>query len=160
MTSIEDSRIPADLLPDDPAPECPDPPAPVPPRISVVVPPLNESHNIGWVLARLSRDLHEVILVDGRSVDGTVAAATGDIAVIIDAEGSMDPVEIPGLVGALLAGADVVKGSRAAAGGGSSDLPTVRRLRNRVLTFAANLVYRQSWRELCYGYAARVGGLA
>ena len=34
----------------------------------------------------------------------------------------MDPAEIPGLVGALLAGADVVKGSRAAAGGGSTDL--------------------------------------
>ncbi|MBN9099996.1 MAG: hypothetical protein J0I49_18060 [Pseudonocardia sp.] len=121
MTSIEDSRIPADLLPDDPAPECPDPPAPVPPRISVVVPTLNESHDIGWVLARLPRDLHEVILVDGRSVDGT---------------------------------ADVVKGSRVAVGAGSSDLPTVRRLGNQVLTFAANLVYRQSWRELCYGYAA------
>lgn len=182
MTSIEDSRIPADLLLDDPAPGCSDPAPRRPPRISVVVPTLNESRNIGWVLARLPQDLHEVILVDGCSVDGTVAVAvevrpgirildqplrgkgaalavglaavTGDIAVVIDADGSMDPVEIPGLVGALLSGADVVKGSRAAAGGGSSDLSIVRRLGNRALTFAANRVYRQSWRELCYGYAA------
>lgn len=179
MTSIEDSRIPTDLLLDDPAAECP---GAAPPRISVVVPTLNESRNIGWVLARLPRDLHEVILVDGCSVDGTVAAAekarpgirvlvqplrgkgaalavglaaaTGDIAVVMDADGSMDPVEIPGFVGALLSGADVVKGSRAAAGGGSNDLSMVRLLGNRALTFAANRIYRQSWRELCYGYAA------
>jgi glycosyltransferase involved in cell wall biosynthesis len=152
------------------------------PRVSVVVPTLNEEHNIGWVLRRLPADLHEVIVVDGRSSDDTVgaarrarpdvriaaqtargkgaalakglAAATGDIAVMIDADGSMDPAEIPGLVGALLAGADVVKGSRAAAGGGSTDLSALRQLGNWGLTFVANRLYRQNWRELCYGYAA------
>jgi hypothetical protein len=163
------------------------PSAPVPgrdpqPSVSVVVPTLNEEKNIGWVLRRLPADLHEVIVVDGRSVDDTVAAAravrpnvriieqtargkgaalakglaavTGDIAVMIDADGSMDPAEIPGLLGALLSGADVVKGSRAAAGGGSTDLSPVRRLGNWGLTFLTNRVYRQNWRELCYGYAA------
>lgn len=152
------------------------------PAVSVVVPTLNEEKNIGWVLRRLPADLHEVIIVDGRSVDDTVAAAraarpdvriveqtargkgaalakglaaaTGDIAVMIDADGSMDPAEIPALVGALLAGADVVKGSRAAAGGGSTDLSALRRLGNWGLTFCANRLYRQHWRELCYGYAA------
>jgi glycosyltransferase involved in cell wall biosynthesis len=152
------------------------------PRVSVVIPTLNEARNIGWVLSRLPADLHEVIIVDGRSTDDTVAAArrarpevrvlaqtargkgaalatglaaaTGDIAVMLDADGSMDPAEIPGLVGALLAGADVVKGSRAAAGGGSTDLSRLRRLGNWGLTFLANRLYRQHWRELCYGYAA------
>jgi glycosyltransferase involved in cell wall biosynthesis len=150
--------------------------------VSVVLPTLNEEKNLGWVLARMPADLHEIILVDGRSTDATVATAkrlrpdirlvlqhargkgaalalglaqaTGDIAVVLDADGSMDPAEIPGMVGALLAGADVVKGSRAAADGGSLDLTTLRRLGNRGLTFLANRVYRQSWRELCYGYAA------
>jgi glycosyltransferase involved in cell wall biosynthesis len=150
--------------------------------VSVVLPTLNEEKNLGWVLARMPADLHEIILVDGRSTDATAATAkrlrpdirlvlqhargkgaalalglaqaTGDIAVVLDADGSMDPAEIPGMVGALLAGADVVKGSRAAAGGGSLDLTTLRRLGNRGLTFLANRVYRQSWRELCYGYAA------
>jgi glycosyltransferase involved in cell wall biosynthesis len=152
------------------------------PRVSVVVPTLNEEKNIGWVLSRLPADLHEVILVDGRSVDGTVATArqirrdvrvlnqpargkgaalamglanvTGDIAVMIDADGSMDPAEIPGLVGALLSGADVVKGSRATAGGGSHDLSLLRKIGNWGLTFVANRLYKMNWRELCYGYAA------
>jgi glycosyltransferase involved in cell wall biosynthesis len=152
------------------------------PRVSVVIPTLNEERNIGWVLERLPADIHEVTIVDGRSTDDTVGAArrvrpdvrvlaqtargkgaalakglaavTGDIAVMIDADGSMDPAEIPGLVGALLAGADVVKGSRAAAGGGSTDLSWLRRLGNWGLTFLANRLYRQNWRELCYGYAA------
>jgi glycosyltransferase involved in cell wall biosynthesis len=143
---------------------------------------MNEGRNIGWVLSRMPAGLHEVILVDGRSMDNTVAVArkacpdirvinqrargkgaalavglgavTGDIAVMIDADGSMDPAEIPALVGALLAGADVVKGSRATAGGGSRDLSGLRKAGNRGLTYVANRIYGQSWRELCYGYAA------
>lgn len=152
------------------------------PRISVVVPAKDEQLNVGWVLGRLPAGLHEVILVDGKSVDDTVgearrvrpglrvisqrstgkgaalaiglAAVTGDIAVIIDADGSMDPAEIFGLVGALLSGADVVKGSRATSGGDSQDLSSLRKLGNRGLTYVANRLYRQAWRELCYGYAA------
>jgi glycosyltransferase involved in cell wall biosynthesis len=155
---------------------------PAGPRVSVVIPTLNEALNIAWVLRRLPADLHEVVLVDGRSTDDTVAVAcavrpgvrvlrqtargkgaalalglaqvTGDIAVMIDADGSMDPAEIPALVGALLSGADVVKGSRATSGGGSTDLTPLRRAGNRGLTTLANLSYGQRWRELCYGYAA------
>lgn len=155
------------------------PPAP---RVSVVIPTLNEEQNIAWVLRRLPPDMHEVILVDGRSTDRTIEVArgvrpdlrvvsqpargkgaalalglaevTGDIAVMIDADGSMDPAEISALVGALTAGADVVKGSRLAAGGGSTDLTLVRRLGNWALTFLANRLYHRNWRELCYGYAA------
>jgi glycosyltransferase involved in cell wall biosynthesis len=45
------------------------------PRVSVVIPALNEAANIPHVFARLPRDLHELILVDGGSVDATVDAA-------------------------------------------------------------------------------------
>jgi hypothetical protein len=152
------------------------------PRISVVIPALNEAENLPWVLRRLPLDVHEVVLVDGNSTDDTVAvaraeaatirivrqhakgkgaalasgllAATGDVVVMIDADGSMDPTEIPGLVGALLAGADVAKGSRYVVGGGSADLTRLRAAGNRLLTWAGRLLYGQRWSELCYGYAA------
>lgn len=153
-----------------------------PPRISVVIPTLNEESNIAWVLDRIDGSVDEVVLVDGRSDDATVdiarrtradvrvleqpvpgkgaalalglCAASGDIIVMMDGDGSMDPVEVPGFVGALLSGADVAKGSRNAAGGGSRDMSVVRRFGNRALTGLTNRTYRLRWSELCYGYAA------
>lgn len=151
------------------------------PSVSVVVPTLNESRNLPWVLPRID-PTYEVVLVDGGSRDGTVEvatvlrpdivvvsqdapgkgaalvcgmlAATGDIVVVIDADGSMDPLEIPAFVGVLMSGVDVVKGSRYLPGAGSEDLTVVRTLGNRALTVASNLLFRQRWSELCYGYAA------
>jgi len=46
-----------------------------PPPISVVIPALNEARNLPHVLAQMPNWLHEIILVDGHSVDDTVAAA-------------------------------------------------------------------------------------
>ena len=45
------------------------------PRVSVVVPALNEALNLPHVLALMPPNIHEVILIDGYSVDGTVAVA-------------------------------------------------------------------------------------
>ena len=58
----------------------------------------------------------------GAALGAGFAAATGDIVVMLDADGSMDPVDIPDYVGALLAGADFVKGTRFAPGGGTDDM--------------------------------------
>ena len=44
------------------------------PRVSIVVPAKNEARNLELILPRLP-DVHEVILVDGHSVDGTVEVA-------------------------------------------------------------------------------------
>ena len=46
-----------------------------PPRISVVIPALNEGRNHPHVLAQMPNGLHEIILVDGHSVDDTVTVA-------------------------------------------------------------------------------------
>lgn len=152
------------------------------PRISVVIPTLNEAKNLPSVLKSLPDEVDEVIIVDGRSTDDTVAVAlacrpdvkivlqdgrgkgnalacgfravTGDITVMLDADGSTDPCEIPRFVEALVAGADVAKGSRFMPGGGSDDMTFLRRLGNRMLTAMVNLIWRVHYTDLCYGYMA------
>jgi glycosyltransferase involved in cell wall biosynthesis len=152
------------------------------PRVSVVIPTLNEARNLPHVFAGMPADVHEVIVVDGHSVDDTVAvakelwpdvrivmqtrrgkgnalacgfaAATGDIIAMVDADGSADAGEIPHFVKALVEGADFAKGSRFAKGGGSSDITRFRRLGNWVLIAAVNRVYGTKFTDLCYGYNA------
>jgi glycosyltransferase involved in cell wall biosynthesis len=150
------------------------------PRVSVVIPTLNEEKNVAWVLERLPAVVDEVVLVDGRSTDDTIAvarsarpdirvvletqpgkgaalragfaAARGEFIVMIDADGSMDPGEIERFVEALRDGCDFVKGSRFAAGGGTDDISRVRRMGNDALRTAVNLLYRTNFTDLCYGY--------
>jgi glycosyltransferase involved in cell wall biosynthesis len=152
------------------------------PKVSVVIPTLNEARNLPCVFSRLPTGLHEVIVVDGHSVDDTLsaarrlrpevriiaqnrrgkgnalacgfAAATGDIIVMVDADGSADPAEIPRFVRALLDGADYAKGSRFGEGGGSSDITRLRRAGNRALNLLVNLLCRTRYSDLCYGYNA------
>ncbi|OAE00901.1 glycosyl transferase family 2 [Arthrobacter sp. OY3WO11] len=150
--------------------------------ISVVIPTLNEAQNIPWVLRRMPLYVDEVVIVDGRSTDNTVgvaralrkdivvvnelrkgkgvalrsgfAAAKGDIIVMLDADGSMDPREIGWFVSPLQHDYDFVKGSRYVTGGGSEDLTWLRRTGNRALTGLANAVLRSNYSDLCYGYIA------
>jgi glycosyltransferase involved in cell wall biosynthesis len=150
------------------------------PRISVVIPTLNEARNLPYVFKSIPFDIHEIIVVDGYSIDDTLAvvrqlrpearivmqtrrgkgnalacgciAATGDIIALIDADGSNDAAEIPEFVTALLAGADFAKGTRFAKGGGSTDITKLRRLGNRMLTAVVNLLYGVRYTDLCYGF--------
>jgi glycosyltransferase involved in cell wall biosynthesis len=152
------------------------------PIITVVMPTLNEAANLPHVLTRMPDIVDEIVLVDGHSIDDTVAvarsirpeirvvfqdrrgkgnalacgfaAASGDIIVMLDADGSTDPAEIPRFVEALLDGADFAKGSRYAPGGHSYDITATRALGNRVLSGTVNLLFRTSYTDLCYGYNA------
>jgi glycosyltransferase involved in cell wall biosynthesis len=157
------------------------PTVPAWPSVSVVIPTLNEAANLPLVLAEVPLE-YEVVVVDGPSTDGTrdvarrlrpdatiltqrrkgkgdalargFAAATGDIIVMLDADGSADPAEIPRFVDALLAGADFAKGSRFLPGGGSSDITLLRKLGNAALTGGVNTIFDCDYTDLCYGYNA------
>jgi glycosyltransferase involved in cell wall biosynthesis len=153
------------------------------PRVSVVIPAKNEAHNIGWVLERLPPAVDEVVLVDGHSSDGTieaarrvrpdvvvvldgigkgaalragVAAASGDIVVMLDADGSMDPEELQRFIEAIEDGHDLAKGSRFLPhpGAGTADMTPLRDAGNRALLLLANTLFRTAHTDLCYGYAA------
>ncbi len=151
------------------------------PTISIVVPARNEAKNLEVILPQLP-EVHEVILVDGNSVDGTVEtaqrvlpgikivhqtrkgkgnalacgfeAATGDIIVMFDADGSADPKEIPAFIETLVKGADVAKGSRFRKGGGSEDLTLFRSGGNLGLNLICNIILGTKYSDLCYGYNA------
>ncbi len=152
------------------------------PSVSVVIPTLNEAMNLPWVLRRMPSYVDEVVIVDGRSLDSTVevaralrldvvvvaephpgkgvavragfAACTGDIIVMLDADGSMDPQEIGWFVSPLQHDFDFVKGSRYVTGGGSEDLTWLRDTGNRMLTGLTNTMLRSNFSDLCYGYIA------
>jgi glycosyltransferase involved in cell wall biosynthesis len=155
---------------------------PAAPQVSVVIPTLNEALNLPHVFARLPRDIYEIVIVDGNSTDGTVEVARelypdvrivgqdrrgkgnalacgfnacrGDIIVMIDADGSQRPEEIPAFVDALMRGADFAKGSRFMEGGGSDDITWSRRAGNWFFTRTANLLYGSRYTDLCYGLNA------
>jgi hypothetical protein len=155
---------------------------PAEPTVTVVMPALNEAESIGWVVENLPGWVDELVLVDGQSIDHTVsvvrrlepttvvvhqtdkgkgsalragfAAATSDIIVTIDADGSTDPREIPRFVEALRNGADFAKGSRHMVGGGSRDFTLIRRLGNIAFVALSNLLFGHKFTDLLYGYVA------
>jgi glycosyltransferase involved in cell wall biosynthesis len=149
-------------------------------NISVVIPVFNESGSLRGVLDSLPDDLFEVIVVDGNSMDNTLAiaevhpkvskvlkqksrgkgaalsagfaAASGELIAIIDADGSMDPGELLRFL-ECISDNDIVKGSRYLPNGGSSDITLVRSVGNKTLTWIANKLFCQNWTDMAYGFA-------
>ena len=152
------------------------------PTISTVIPARNEASNLQYVLPHIPSIVSEIILVDGHSTDDTIAvaqqllptiriieqvgegkgnairaglaASTGDIVVLLDADGSTHPHEIPRFVEALVDGNDFAKGSRFAKGGGSHDITLLRSTGNYVLRKLVNMLFKAQFSDLCYGYNA------
>jgi len=148
----------------------------------VVVPTLNEAGSLAWVLGRIPQWVSEVVLVDGLSTDHTeivarglradlrvihqarpgkglalragFAAASGEVIVMIDGDGSTDPAEMTRFVEALGRGAEFVKGSRNLPGGGSQDWTRLRRAGNSAFVSIVNRLYGCAFTDLCYGYCA------
>lgn len=151
------------------------------PRISVVIPIFNEAENLRYILPRIPSNVSEVILVDGQSTDDSLTVARqllpsihieqaekgkgealkvgfkackGEIIVMLDGDGSVDPNGIPRLIEALLAGNDFAKGSRFIRGGGSYHITPLRLLGSYGLNVLANKLFRMHTSDLCSGFNA------
>ena len=153
-------------------------------RTTVVIPSRNEGNSV-IALATAARPwCDEVIVVDGHSTDGSparlqaigvtviqdggrgkgdairrgLAAASGDVVVTMDADGSHDPAAIPSLVAPIASGdADMVIGCRMR--GGSDEFAGtwtmfVRLWGNNFLTQVINTRFRTSLTDTQNGFRA------
>ena len=153
-------------------------------RVSILIPALNEARNLESLLRSIHiglPEISEIIVVAGSSIDDTAIVAatlgakvlvqratgkgdamrqgfasahTGDIIVMMDADGSNRPEEIPRLVEAVVNGADIAKGSRFLRGGGSADLTRVRKIGNKLFVSLVNLFWSGQYTDICYGFLA------
>lgn len=152
------------------------------PSVSVVIPALNEERNLPFLAESMPPQIDEIIVVTGDSQDNTTAegrrlwphgthvrqsrrgkgnalacgfaAASGDVIVTLDADGSADPAQIPRLVEALVAGADFAKGSRFARGNRRADITWLRAVGNKLLNGLVNVLFRADYTDVCYGFGA------
>ncbi|MGC8628742.1 MAG: glycosyltransferase family 2 protein [Candidatus Micrarchaeia archaeon] len=120
---------------------------------------------------------YEIIVVDKYSKDGTakvakklgarvlfdkegkgsalvkgLKTAKGDILVSMDADLSNEPKELELLISAIDIGYDVCLGSRFIVGGGSEDMPLIRRLGNKFFVWLVNVLFNAHYSDMCYGY--------
>lgn len=152
--------------------------------VAVVIAAKDEEGSIGEVLETATPYADEVLVVDGHSRDRTraialersarviqdhgrgkgealrlaIAAATADILVFIDADGSHDAHDIPKLVGPIRAGeADLVIGSRGK--GGSDELhgtfeQFIRYVGSQLITLTINYRWRTDLTDSQNGFRA------
>lgn len=151
--------------------------------VTVIIPTLNEEESIAGVIRELNQiGCRNILIIDGNSRDRTIEVAKefgvnvipqngrgkgdalrqafnhdgldGDVVVMMDADGSMNPKEILLFVEALDSGADLVKGSRFLRYGYSEDMTLIRRIGNRFFVFLVNRFWSADYTDLCYGFAA------
>lgn len=149
--------------------------------VSAVLCTFNEEKNLPFVIPRIPAWVDEVILVDAHSIDNTVEIAkqlrpdirifyqygegkgnamkcgieeaSGDIVVMLDADGQNNPEDIGEMIKPLFNGFDFAKGSRLAKGR-PSDMPFHRWLGNCAIATTCNMLYRTKFTDLCSGYNA------
>lgn len=149
-------------------------------KVSVVIPTLNEEENMRELLFNMPEFIDEVLVVDGHSKDKTVEIAKkfgarvfcnkkvkkgaalilgtreakGDIVIAMDADLSMQHKELRLLAEGVDSGYDFSFGSRFICGGGTNDMPLIRKIGNKFFVFLVNLIYGSNYSDLCYGYRA------
>ena len=146
--------------------------------VSIIIPAMNEAETIGQVIRAVQQQCPgaEIVVVDDASRDGTaeeaaaagarvirrpynvgngagvktgVRAASGEVVVIVDADGQMDPAEIPRLLGQI-GPYDMVIGERDRAG----QQNMIRWLGNSALNRFGSYLVGMDMRDLTSGFRA------
>jgi len=153
-------------------------------KVSLIIPALNEEGCIGRVLEEVPRNIvDEIIVVDGHSSDNTIqeakkglgaqdkiivqhgkglgrallegfGVATGDVLIIMDADGSQNPKDIPALIKKMGRGYDYVMASRYARGGRTEEETVVRWVGNQIFTRLTNIIHGTSTTDSLYLFTA------
>ena len=146
--------------------------------VEVVIPTLNEAGVVEEVLQGVRKYADRILVIDGHSKDRTAEIArklgarvvmqntTGkgsalreafdyvdcDVIVMMDADGSMKPEELPVFLEAMASGVDIVKGSRFLPGGYSEDISFIRKMGNLFFLSLVNWLWSTNYTDLCYGF--------
>lgn len=153
-------------------------------KVSLIIPVRNEEGCIGQVLREVSkRIVNEIIVVDGHSTDKTVKeakkelrekdklivqkgkgygaafiegfqVASGDVIIMMDADGSHNPADIPFILAKIKEGYEYVMGSRYAIGGKSQDDTLIRWFGNQLFTKLTNIVHGTRVTDSLYLFTA------
>jgi glycosyltransferase involved in cell wall biosynthesis len=150
-------------------------------RVTALICALNEEANLSQVLPKIPTWVDEVLLVDGHSSDKTVEMArglcpninilyqpgrgkgdalrhgimhaSGDVIVLLDADGATDPQEMPKFISPLLDGYEFAKGTRFL-----GKFPRGKRwyrvFGNFLITATFDMLFLRRYTDLCSGYNA------
>ena len=150
-------------------------------KTSIIIPALNEVGSVGKVLEEIPKDVaDEIIVVDNHSTDGTqelvrkmgykiiqqkgkgfgaaitsgVEEAKGEVMLVINADGSQDPKDIPRLLEKINEGYDLVLASRYLPGAGSDDDTLLHYFGNKMFTWLCNKIYKVGISDSLYFFLA------
>jgi glycosyltransferase involved in cell wall biosynthesis len=152
------------------------------PKVSIIIPTKNESEGLVSVIKSVQKYVDEIIIVDGRSNDGSskiakkfgakffldhclgkgdavrlgIKKATGDILIIFDADGSPNPKDIPILVKTLIKeNADLIITSRRTGGSFDFNLTLegiIRTMGSDFMAYLVNKKFNTNYSDILYNF--------
>lgn len=150
-------------------------------KVSILILTLNELDGIKAILPRIKKEwYHDLVLVDGGSIDGTFEYAkaqgyhifrqvrkgfgaaimegteklTGDIVIVLSPDGNSIPELIPEITRKMAEGYDIVVASRYRDGAKSYDDDAVTALGNHLFTAMTNLLFKAGITDALVMYRA------
>ncbi|MFH1841358.1 MAG: glycosyltransferase family 2 protein [Candidatus Nealsonbacteria bacterium] len=150
-------------------------------KVSLVIPTRNEAKSLEKTLKEIpGGSVDEIVVSDGHSTDDTLEIAkkfgckavtqegtgfgfgirfgikqcTGDVIIIMDADGSQNPADIPRLVAKVKEGYDIGWGSRYIGRGKTDDDTWLRYFGNQVFTFLTKVLHGVKVADILYMFAA------